>query len=181
MKVVLVRHLAVSVPPGVCYGRLDLAPHPDSLAAMTSPAGDPAFRGMVRVWSSPARRCRILAEAIAFGLGLSPTIDDRLQELDFGDWEGMAWSDIDRVLLDRWAAEPEDFCAPNGEPVAALVARARDFYGAICERGQDCIVVSHGGPLKILTALLRSDPIDLLAPAPGLGSIMSFIAPESSQ
>ncbi len=32
-------------------------------------------------------------------------------------------------------------------------------------------MVSHGGPLKVLYALLVGRPIDLLAPAPAIGSV----------
>ena len=61
MKVVLVRHPAPLIAPGICYGRrLDLA---------TVPAGnmvsDPVLAGARVVWSSPARRCRGVAGPIA--------------------------------------------------------------------------------------------------------------------
>jgi alpha-ribazole phosphatase len=116
------------------------------------------------VWTSPAQRCRLVADA----LGVA-RIDLRLQELDFGEWEGLAWDDVPRKALDAWAADVSGFAPPGGESGAALIARVRAFASDL-PRG-DHVVITHGGPLKVLTPLLRGLPVDLLAPAPALGSI----------
>ena len=62
MRLYLVRHPKPRVAPGICYGRLDLelatpAPEAASRIATQLPPGLP-------LWSSPARRCRDLAEAL---------------------------------------------------------------------------------------------------------------------
>ena len=95
--------------------------------------------------------------------------DDRLMELDFGAWEGLPWDDVPREALDAWAADPWAFCPPGGETGAALVARIRAFWSDL-PMG-DHILISHGGPLKVLAALATNQPIDLLAPAPAPGSV----------
>ena len=158
--IALVRHPAV-VPDGRCYGRLDLdVADPAAvgrLAAELAPLGG-------TVWTSPARRCRLVAEALG-----EHRVDVRLQELDFGAWEGVPWGDVPPASLDAWAADPWRFAPPRGESGAALVARVRAF-ASLCTTG-DHIVVTHGGPLKVLTALLRGDPVQLLSPAPPPGSI----------
>ena len=91
-------------------------------------------------------------------------------ELDFGAWEGLPWDDVPRAALDAWAADVHGFAAPGGESGDALIARVRDFAGEL-SRG-DHIVVSHGGPLKVLAALLTGVAVDLLAPAQALGSVV---------
>jgi alpha-ribazole phosphatase len=165
MKVVLVRHPAPLIAPGVCYGRrLDMAAVP--AGKMVS---DPVLAGAQVVWSSPARRCLGVAEPIAASLGVKLHVDDRLQELDFGVWEGRPWSAIPRDDLDRWAADPLAFAPPGGESGTALIARVRSFQAGLRE---DCVVVSHGGPLKVLGALLRGQAVDLLAPPPAIGSLI---------
>jgi alpha-ribazole phosphatase len=164
MKVVLVRHPAPLIAPGVCYGRrLDMAAVP--AGTMVS---NPVLAGSQIIWSSPARRCLGVAGQIAASLGVPLRVDDRLQELDFGDWDGQPWSAIPREDLDRWAADPLAFAPPGGESGVALIARIRSFQAGLCE---DCVVVSHGGPLKVLGALLRGQVVDLLAPPPAIGSI----------
>jgi alpha-ribazole phosphatase len=171
MKVVLVRHPAPLIAPGVCYGRrLDIAAVPAG-----NLVSDPALAGAQLVWSSPARRCLEVAASISVSQMVPLRVDDRLQELDFGDWEGRPWSAIPRDDLDRWAADPLAFAPPRGESGASLIARVRSFRAGLRE---DCVVVSHGGPLKVLGALLRGQAVDLLAAPPAIGSV-SLICPEA--
>jgi alpha-ribazole phosphatase len=61
------------------------------------------------------------------------------------------------------------FAPPGGESGSALVDRVRDVLARLREDRQDCVVVSHGGPLKVLTALLLGVPLDLLVAAPPMG------------
>lgn len=171
MRIALLRHTAVAVAPGTCYGRLDLdlaATAEDDIAAVTARLA--GFRA-ARLWSSPATRCRLLATALAGLTGAEPVFDDRLLELHLGDWEGRAWDAVPRADLDRWAADPHGFAAPGGETGAALVARVSAAFDEIVARPGDHVVVSHGGPLRVLSALARGAPVDLLAPAPPLGSV----------
>jgi alpha-ribazole phosphatase len=172
MKVTLIRHSMPRIAPGICYGRLDVAVDGSADEQILSElASEDGVQGARCVWSSPAVRCRGLAEAIARFRSAPLSVDDRLSELDFGAWEGQAWATIDRVELDRWAASVLTFAPPGGESGADLIARVRDFHSDLRRAREDCVVVSHGGPLKVLLALLRDKPIDLLAAAPAMGSI----------
>ncbi len=130
MRVVLIRHPRPLIEPGICYGRLDIPSHPEALEMIARIAADPGLKGAGRVWSSPARRCRVLADAIAATLTVPLTEDHRLQELDFGDWEGRRWDTVACADLDRWAAEPVTFAPPGGESGAELIVRIRDLRGS---------------------------------------------------
>ena len=171
MNIALVRHPAPLIGAGICYGRLDLALSPDGAAAVRGIAGRLTDFAARTVWTSPARRCLVLAEAIADGRPVPRQQEARLLELDFGEWEGQSWDKVPRGALDRWAADPLAFAPPGGESGAALIARVRLFHTDLVAQRQNCVVVSHGGPLKVLAALLRGREVDLLAPAPELGSI----------
>jgi alpha-ribazole phosphatase len=162
--ITLVRHPPAAIAPGICYGRLDLPP--------ADPAAAPALAARLRaargsIWTSPARRCAVVAAALG-----PHRVDPRLLELDFGAWEGRPWDEVPREALDRWAADPLAFAPPLGESGAALVARVTSFATDI--REGDHVVIAHGGPLKLLIALVRGEPADLLAPAPALGSITTI-------
>jgi alpha-ribazole phosphatase len=172
MRVILIRHPAPLTEPGICYGRLDVPLHPAAFADVIRIARDPALLGIHHVWSSPATRCRTVADAI--GVHTAPRIDARLQELDFGDWEGRLWDTIEKSEFDRWGSAPVSFAPPRGESGAAITARLRAFYLDLTRDGHDCVVVSHGGPLKILAALLEKRPVDLLETSPPLGSIRTI-------
>lgn len=93
---------------------------------------------------------RVLA---TLGLAASTaTIDDRLEELGFGDWEGRTWRELKaevRPLVkarqsDKWA-----FVPPGGESYAGLLSRLRPWLATV--RTGD-VVVAHGG---VARALLR--------------------------
>lgn len=171
MKIAFVRHTPVAVAPGTCYGRLDLPLAATAAADIAAVTARLAGFGASRIWSSPASRCRLLAEALAETLGADPVFDDRLLELHLGDWEGRLWDDVPREHLDRWASDPLGFAAPGGEVGHALVSRVTAAFEEIVARAGDPIVITHGGPLRVLSALGRRTPVDLLAPAPALGSV----------
>lgn len=174
MKVVLVRHPPPDVQPGVCYGRLDLPLHPVAAATIGHLATSLPCGGIARIRTSPSQRCRILADALGELCGAQPATDVRLQELDFGAWEGVPWDEVPRAALDAWAASPMRFAPPGGESGASLVARMSAVHDDLRRAGESCLVVSHGGPLKVLGALLRDEAPDLLAPPPPLGSATTF-------
>ncbi|MBS0559235.1 MAG: histidine phosphatase family protein [Proteobacteria bacterium] len=163
--IVLIRHPPLAVAPGICYGRRDLAlADPASAASVAQEARRRLGARAARVWTSPLLRCRAVADALG-----PNAVDARLIELDFGAWDGMAWDAIPRAALDAWAADPLGFAPPGGESGGALIARVAAFRAALPDG--DHAVVAHGGPLKVLEALLRGRPVDLLAPSPPIGSV----------
>ncbi len=179
MRIALIRHPTPRIAPGICYGRLDVAAEPSAdEQTFSNLVSEPGLQSARRVWTSPAVRCRFLAEAIARSLSAPLSVDRRLWELDFGAWEGRAWATIDRADLDCWAASLLTFAPPGGESGAELIARIRKFDVDLRRARQDCVVVSHGGPLKVLHALLLDQPIDLLASAPAIGSVTNVLCQE---
>ena len=167
MKLLLIRHPPPDIAPGRCYGRLDMGLRADAAGAVRRIVAEARSHRLAAVWSSPARRCMAVANAL--GRPLRP--DPRLLELHFGDWEGVAWDDVSRAALDDWAADPLGFAPPGGESGAHLLRRVSEVCRDIVAAGEDAAIVSHGGPLKLLRALLRGETPDLLAPAPSIGSV----------
>ena len=171
MRIAFVRHTSLAESAGRCYGRLDLplaATADQEIGAVLD-----RLKGFVgaRLWTSPADRCLRLSSAIGPLIGNTAALDDRLLELQFGDWEGRSWEDVPRSELDRWASDPIGFTVPGGESGATLIARATSFYHSLTGLPGDHVVVSHGGPLRVLLALAAGRAVDLLAPAPPLGSV----------
>ncbi len=164
--IALVRHPPLLGAQGLCYGRTDFAlANPDVDGARIQ-AKVETLR-TPRIYSSPAWRCRSVAEILAPDCHIDP----RLQELAFGLWEGRRWDELPREELDCWAADPFGFAPPAGESGAELVARVRGFAEEMLAGAGDRIVVTHGGPLKILVPLLLGAEIDLCQPAPPPGSV----------
>ena len=157
--------------PNRCYGRTDLplaagwqALIPDLVARLRDL--EPAL-----IRTSPLRRCRLPALAIGRLLDRPVELDPRLIELDFGLWEGVDWDEVPRAALDRWALDPHGFAPPGGETGAALIRRARAVRAELVADGRCCLVVSHGGPLRLLGPMLRGEAPDLLAVPPPMGAL----------
>ncbi len=151
MQVFLIRHPKPVIEAGICYGRLDVDAHaPHAVADEIRPL----LRRDVPVYSSPLRRARQLAEA----LHPSPIIDERLCEIDFGDWEGRAWDAIERDALDAWAADVTGFIPPNGESVAQLQARVLDFAATLAPQPAVAFV-AHAGVLRALVGHWQRLPV----------------------
>lgn len=169
---ILIRHPPVDLPTGICYGRkdVDIVRNFDMNVIIEKIPGarDP------EIWSSPSRRCARVATAVAEHSGAKIRYDDRLLELDFGAWEGLAWAAVPRSALDAWAADPLGFAAPEGERGEQLISRVQSFYSEVRAQRSASIIISHGGPLRILAALAAGVPIDLFAPSPLPGSVQAF-------
>lgn len=143
-RITLLRHTTPDVAPGTCYGRSDLG-----LAATFAQeaeavlAGLPAFDHLI---SSPLTRCRRLAETIAEARGMSAVVADLWTEMDFGNWEGQAWSALPRAELDAWAGDFLDYHGHGGESVSDLRARIQAAQ-SLLPAGK-CLVVTHMGCIK---------------------------------
>ena len=151
----LVRHAAPLVAPGVCYGRLDLRADPEA----TQQAAQSLARALptqVAIYSSPLRRCTELAQAL---LALRPDLryeqDARLQEMDFGQWEGQAWNALPRSEIDAWANNLHDFAPGGGESLAAMLARIRAALKESAGDARDQVWISHAGVARCVHWLLH--------------------------
>lgn len=145
----LIRHPQPVVEAGICYGRLDLAAENAAEVATRLRAELPAG---LPVWSSPLRRCRELAGL----LHPQPQLDERLAEMDFGDWEGLAWDAIPRAELDAWAADVAGYTPPGGESPRQLQQRALAFVADL--REPEAVIVTHAGVIRVLLAAWQGLP-----------------------
>jgi len=134
-----------------------------------------AARGGIDVIvSSPLRRTRRTAEAVAEATGAPVVVDDDLVETDFGKWEGLSFAEAgaqDPDEMRAWLADA-DAAPPGGESFATAGRRvlgALDrLLAAYPER--TLLIVSHVTPIK--TMLCRA----LLAPPAALFRIHLDVA-----
>ncbi len=150
MGLMLVRHTTPDVEPGTCYGRLDL-PVAATFAAEAA-AVLAALPPVTLIVSSPLRRCRVLAQHIADIRGLTVELDERVQEMDFGAWEGLLWADIPRAELDAWADDFMHARPHGGESVAMLRERTVAALSDWRRRAQATAIITHSGVIKAALA-----------------------------
>jgi len=101
------------------------------------------------VLTSPLRRASTTADRIAEVLGVPAQVDERLVELDYGEWEGLGFAELPDGVARRWRDDP-GLTPPGGESLRAVRARV----GGLCdellaqEGGGTVIAVSHVSPIK---------------------------------
>ncbi len=126
----------------------------------------PTFGVVSAVVSSPLVRCRQTAEPIAEALACAVEVNDDLAEVDFGEWEGMTFGEVETSQpeqLKAWLAST-DTAPPGGESFAAAARRVRRGRDAAigAYHGSTIVVVTHVTPIKTLIRLaLDAPPVSL--------------------
>lgn len=165
MDLILIRHPAVALDSGVCYGHSDvpLADDPSiSAAALAVRLATLAVPPPRVLLSSPLTRCAALAGVMSGDFGCALSVDEHLQEMDFGSWEQQRWESIDRALLDEWAANFEHARVHGGESVAQFVTRVRTWLDAfgLTRELSPAYVVTHAGVIRVIAALVLGVPVE---------------------
>lgn len=145
MRVVLIRHTSVDVPQGTCYGQTDVpvAPTFETEAAETRRnLGSEIFDA---VYSSPLTRARKLAAFCGYH---SPDVDDRLKEMNMGDWEMRHFDDINDENLQKYFDDFLHTPTTNGESFEQLYARVASFLDELKTKNYSRVAIfAHGGVL----------------------------------
>lgn len=162
MTVILLRHgRSTSNTAAVLAGRsagVDLDDTGRAQAAgLVERIGALPIKAVVR---SPLLRCERTVAPLVAALGLQAAVDERLTEVDYGSWTGRKLTDL--VAEPLWPvilAQPSAVVFPDGEPLAAVQARAvaaiRDHDRQLAEQyGGDALWVActHGDVIKSVVA-----------------------------
>jgi alpha-ribazole phosphatase len=106
------------------------------------------------VYSSDLRRARSTAQAIAATRNISLTLRPALREIDFGQWEGLSWGQIEQTDAEyarRWMDAFPHLPAPAGESFRDFEARIIEELNHLLERNPGPIaVVTHAGVLRVV-------------------------------
>ncbi len=114
------------------------------------------------ILSSPQRRTRQTAEAIARACGRTVTTDDRLAEVWLRDWQGKTFAELaDDPDVHAYLRDPFHTC-DEIEPFHSVRTRTQSLIDDLRSRetAGPIILVSHGDPLRIMLA-------DMLGLPPG--------------
>jgi len=119
------------------------------------------------IYCSPLVRCRAFAEELARRHQLPLVVDERLQELGYGSWEGRSHADVqanDPELRKRLWLDPVVFMPPGAETLEAARARMTAAWEAIIERhpGEHVLVVCHAGTIRMLLSQMLGMPLERL-------------------
>lgn len=127
-----------------------------------------AARGTIQaIVSSPMQRTRQTADAVGAKLGLDVRIEEGLRELDFGDWEGLTFAEVQERHPDdlaAWLGSAKAKPTGGSESFTTLAHRTGVARDKILARysGKTVLVVSHVSPIKTLVRLALGAPPDSL-------------------
>ena len=144
LTLVLTRHGLTprSLPEQHLGQRIDIELSDAGRAQAQALAGRVAPLRFERIVASPLVRARQTAEIVAVGLQhpVRLTTDARLAEMDYGEWEGKTYAEIDATDAARrraWEADPATIRCPGGESADDVAARATGFLSDL--------LAEHGG------------------------------------
>jgi alpha-ribazole phosphatase len=89
---------------------------------------------------------------------LSPAFvrDNRLQELDFGEWEGKTWDTVDQQALQAWMDDYVNICTPGGESMTQMYTRVKAFWDELGSSGHRKVaIVTHAGVMRLMLSIVR--------------------------
>ena len=151
MKLHLLRHPRPAVDHGLCYGASDVPADAAALAQVLATLAEAGLPGSLPVYTSPLRRCRDLAAALAPAV---LRVDARLAEMDFGAWEMRSWSDIPRTDVDAWNADLLHYRPGGAENVMDVARRVAAFRSELLHANvPEALVVCHAGTIRLLLAM----------------------------
>ncbi|MEV5001681.1 bifunctional RNase H/acid phosphatase [Nocardioides sp. LML1-1-1.1] len=133
------------------------------------------------VVTSPVRRTRETAEAVASALGLPLTEEPGFAEMEFGEWDGMTFTEVaerDQERMEAWFADMA-VAPPGGESFLEVRERVLAGLDRLLDEhaGRTVVVVSHVTPIKTLVAHVMEAPLDALFRmelAPAAVSVIAF-------
>jgi alpha-ribazole phosphatase len=170
----LVRHAQPLVEAGVCYGALDLKADVKATQTAAQTLAEALPRGVVLV-TSPLQRCELLAQTVC-GLrpDLSYKLDARLREMNFGQWEGVRWSDIPAAALTAWTDDFWQHRFGGAECLADVMARVAAAWGEAVLNDTDQVWITHAGVIRAASLIARGitelrDASQWPVSAPGYG------------
>lgn len=119
------------------------------------------------IYTSPAKRCMETAMAFADFLKITRNIevDNNLQEMDHGLFEGKLPSQIKRdytKMYQDWMEKPSQVSFPNGESFAEVMDRATSFLWRIIGKAKNdtIILFTHVDVIKMILCWVLGVPID---------------------
>jgi broad specificity phosphatase PhoE len=113
-----------------------------------------------RIISSSLKRALETAQLIASSLGLSVEIEERLNEISYGEWDGLTWEQImqqdpaaaNQKQRDWWAVTPA-----GGETAREFLDRVREAWESILAHpSRRTVIVAHQGVNAVVSELSRT-------------------------
>lgn len=155
MKIYLIRHTSVEVPPGTCYGQTDVSlksSFEEEAAATLKKLAGISFD---KAYSSPLGRCTRLATYCGYP---DAEKDHRIQEINFGEWEMQNFDKIKDPKLQQWYIDYLNVSPTGGESFRMQLQRVSEFLIELKRKPYERVAIfTHAGVIlcaQIFTGIL---------------------------
>ena len=160
MKLFFLRHTSLNVEIDVFYGQTDLDVSDnfeEEVELIKKKILDFNIdTGFIKVYSSPLKRCVKLTNRLTD----TYIIDERIKEMNLGDWEMKKMSSISKKEKLEWENNLLSFKIPNGESNNEFLKRLKSFLEDIYKFNEDALIVCHAGSINGMLSLLTKEPFD---------------------
>lgn len=164
LKLIIARHAESQWNPiGRYQGLLDPELTERGMAQAEALAYEFQKENVSRIYSSPLKRTFQTAKIISDKLAVPLHREDRVIEIDHGNWSGMLVDEVKEKYpreFEMWLKEPHRVKFEGGESLEDVFRRVKDFLEYVRKEHEDetVIVVSHTVPIRCMyCALLDID------------------------
>ncbi len=158
MKITFIRHTSVDVPKGTCYGQTDVPLKPSFTEEATVTRNNLSHEPFDIIFTSPLSRCTHLADFCGYPDAIR---DNRILELNFGEWEMQSFDTIRDPRLQEWFEDYLNIPATGGESFMMQYRRVSSFLNELRQKDYSNVAVfAHGGVLicaEIYAGLLKPE------------------------
>jgi alpha-ribazole phosphatase len=157
-RIILIRHGEPSAKiHGYCYGKLDVGLSEIGRKQISASAKFVKRLDLSAIYASPRIRASESALIIAKQFETFYSVHESFCEIDFGDFEGLAYSEIEQNFpaeFKIWMETPTEAKFPNGESFTQMQTRVLQGISELKNKhhGEQIAIVSHGGVNRIILA-----------------------------
>ncbi len=160
MRLFFLRHTSLKVEIDVFYGQTDLDVsdnfEEEVILIKKKILNFNIDTDSIKVYSSPLKRCIKLTNRLTENY----IIDERIKEMNLGDWEMKKMNSIPEREKLEWENNLLSFKIPNGESNEEFLKRLKSFLEDIFKLNEDALIVCHAGSINGMLSLLTKEPFD---------------------
>lgn len=155
MEIYLIRHTAVDNPENLCYGFAEMPLRKEYQQDFDSLHLGEDFDLVI---SSPAQRCCLLAEHFK----LKYSADERLREMNFGNWELKKWTEIPEEEINPWYKDFIHVKASGGENLLEMQIRVLSFWNELIIKKdiEKVLIIAHAGVIRLILQSVLQFPLE---------------------
>lgn len=157
MEIHLIRHTTPDIVKGICYGQTDISLKENGFAEEVKTIQSKLPNGIECFYTSTLQRCEKLTQQLTSNY----TVDSRLMELHFGDWENKPWNELNQEEINSWMNDFVNIPTPNGENYTDLHERTSNFIKALLKTDfKKIAIITHAGNIRSFISWALDLPLE---------------------